>query len=228
MSSKRRELFRRFHKCATIGHGECRCDQSLDIEPDVRQQFFSFTMFDKPIGNPQALHVTGRNPVRISRFEHGGTEATTDRIFFNRDHKSGLVDRSIQGRAVDRFGKAGINHTDIKPLFSQAFCSGHTGGEQRTEGNEHSIDTPFQDFGLAVFDWRFLSLNSFDVRFRVTNRGRPIMRQRKFEHGGDIEFVTGIAAPEPPAIVLAGMALGGVICGRSLLRKRQKPSKETT
>jgi hypothetical protein len=44
----------------------------------------------------------------------------------------------------------------------------------------------------------------------------------------DIEFVTGIAAPEPPAIVLAGMALGGVICGRSLLRKRQKSSKETT
>ena len=43
----------------------------------------------------------------------------------------------------------------------------------------------------------------------------------------DIEFVTGIAAPEPPAIVLAGMALGGVICGRSLLRKRQKSSKET-
>ena len=46
----------------------------------------------------------------------------------------------------------------------------------------------------------------------------------------DIEFVTGIAAPEPPAIVLAGMALGGVICGRSLLRKRRKATatKETT
>jgi hypothetical protein len=48
------------------------------------------------------------------------------------------------------------------------------------------------------------------------------------ENDCDIEFVTGIAAPEPPAIVLAGMALGGVICGRSLLRKRQKSSKETT
>lgn len=47
------------------------------------------------------------------------------------------------------------------------------------------------------------------------------------ENDCDIEFVTGIAAPEPPAIVLAGMALGGVICGRSLLRKRQKSSKET-
>jgi len=27
-------------------------------------------------------------------------------------------------------------------------------------------------------------------------------------------------APEPPAIVLAGMALGGVLCGRSLLRRK--------
>ncbi|MFM7205600.1 MAG: hypothetical protein ACKO4T_02865 [Planctomycetaceae bacterium] len=45
----------------------------------------------------------------------------------------------------------------------------------------------------------------------------------------DAKFVTGLAAPEPPAIVLAGMALGGVICGRSFLRKRPKAStKETT
>lgn len=38
----------------------------------------------------------------------------------------------------------------------------------------------------------------------------------------NIEMVTALAAPEPPAIVLAGMALGGVLCGRSLLRKKQR------
>jgi hypothetical protein len=32
----------------------------------------------------------------------------------------------------------------------------------------------------------------------------------------------------PPAIVLAGMALGGLICGRSILSKRRKSTKETT
>jgi hypothetical protein len=37
----------------------------------------------------------------------------------------------------------------------------------------------------------------------------------------NIELMTGLAAPEPPAIVLAGMALGGVVCGRSILRKRR-------
>jgi hypothetical protein len=43
----------------------------------------------------------------------------------------------------------------------------------------------------------------------------------------DVELVTGIAAPEPPAIVLAGMAIGGMLCGRSLLRKHRSPiSKE--
>lgn len=44
----------------------------------------------------------------------------------------------------------------------------------------------------------------------------------------DVKLVTALAAPEPPAIVLAGMALGGVICGRSILRKRNKSTKETT
>jgi hypothetical protein len=38
----------------------------------------------------------------------------------------------------------------------------------------------------------------------------------------DVELVTGIAAPEPPALVLAGMAFGGVLCGRSLLMRRRK------
>lgn len=44
----------------------------------------------------------------------------------------------------------------------------------------------------------------------------------------DIKLMTGLAAPEPPAIVLAGMALGGLICGRSFLQKRRKATKETT
>lgn len=37
----------------------------------------------------------------------------------------------------------------------------------------------------------------------------------------NIELMTGLAAPEPPAIVLAGMAIGGVVCSRSILRKRR-------
>lgn len=41
----------------------------------------------------------------------------------------------------------------------------------------------------------------------------------------NLEMMTAIVAPEPPAIVLAGMALGGVLCGRSLLRK--KSAKKT-
>ncbi|MCE9630436.1 MAG: hypothetical protein K8S94_06930 [Planctomycetia bacterium] len=40
----------------------------------------------------------------------------------------------------------------------------------------------------------------------------------------NVQLVTGLAAPEPPAIVLAGMAIGGVFCGRSMLRKRTPTS----
>ncbi len=38
----------------------------------------------------------------------------------------------------------------------------------------------------------------------------------------DVELLTGLPAPEPPALVLAGMAFGGVLCGRSLLLRRRK------
>ncbi len=44
----------------------------------------------------------------------------------------------------------------------------------------------------------------------------------------NVKLMTALAAPEPPAIVLAGMALGGLICGRSILSKRRKSTKETT
>lgn len=42
----------------------------------------------------------------------------------------------------------------------------------------------------------------------------------------NIQLMTGLAAPEPPAIVLAGMAIGGVICGRSILRKRRSKGND--
>jgi hypothetical protein len=44
----------------------------------------------------------------------------------------------------------------------------------------------------------------------------------------NVKLMTALAAPEPPAIVLAGMALGGLICGRSILSKRRKSTEETT
>ncbi len=40
--------------------------------------------------------------------------------------------------------------------------------------------------------------------------------------------LTGLAAPEPPALVLAGMAFGGVLCGRSLLARRRRQSVEAS
>lgn len=43
----------------------------------------------------------------------------------------------------------------------------------------------------------------------------------------NVEMMTAIVAPEPPAIVLAGMALGGVLCGRSLLRKKAPKTTES-
>ena len=42
----------------------------------------------------------------------------------------------------------------------------------------------------------------------------------------DLSLMTGLPAPEPPALVLAGMAFGGVLCGRSLLKRRKRQAGE--
>lgn len=44
----------------------------------------------------------------------------------------------------------------------------------------------------------------------------------------DAELLTGLPAPEPPAIVLAGLAFGGVLCGRSFLTRRRRSESEST
>lgn len=41
------------------------------------------------------------------------------------------------------------------------------------------------------------------------------------EQAIDVALLTGLPAPEPPALVLAGMAFGGVLCGRTLLMRRR-------
>lgn len=43
----------------------------------------------------------------------------------------------------------------------------------------------------------------------------------------DPALLTGIPAPEPPALVLAGLAFGGVLCGRSLVMRRRQVSGES-
>ena len=54
-----------------------------------------------------------------------------------------------------------------------------------------------------------------------TPLGAPQLAVELEEHAIDVELLTGLPAPEPPALVLAGMAFGGVLCGRTLLMRRR-------
>jgi hypothetical protein len=38
----------------------------------------------------------------------------------------------------------------------------------------------------------------------------------------DPKLITGIAAPEPPAAVMAGLAIAGAFCGRSMFIRRRR------
>jgi len=52
--------------------------------------------------------------------------------------------------------------------------------------------------------------------------GLPKQIAMSDEEDVNIEIVTALPAPEPPALVLAGTAFGGVLCGRSLMSRRRR------
>jgi hypothetical protein len=43
----------------------------------------------------------------------------------------------------------------------------------------------------------------------------------------DARIIVPHPAPEPPAVILAGMAVSGVFCGRSLLRRKRSATEGT-
>jgi len=51
--------------------------------------------------------------------------------------------------------------------------------------------------------------------------GKALQRVVSEEDLVDVELLTALPAPEPPALVLAGMAIGGVVFSRSLLTRRR-------
>jgi len=78
--------------------------------------------------------------------------------------------------------------------------------------------------GLASFAWAGED-ESFSTRFGIL--GLPLFALEFDESETDSELWTGRPAPEPPALVLAGLAFGGVLCGRSLVLRRRKAAAQT-
>jgi len=79
--------------------------------------------------------------------------------------------------------------------------------------------TAFADTtNIASFAWA----GENETFTKATNLGSS--RQAVLIEEGPVntELLTAIVAPEPPALVLAGMAFSGVLCGRSLLMRRRK------
>ena len=69
-----------------------------------------------------------------------------------------------------------------------------------------------------------LAWSGEDETFSATNN--PLGTPRVALEDADLRLMTGLPAPEPPALVLAGMAFGGVLCGRSLLKRRKRQAGE--
>jgi len=69
-----------------------------------------------------------------------------------------------------------------------------------------------------------LAWSGEDETFSATKN--PLGTPRVALEDADLRLMTGLPAPEPPALVLAGMAFGGVLCGRSLLKRRKRQAGE--
>lgn len=78
----------------------------------------------------------------------------------------------------------------------------------------------WESFSVARETATFAWSGEDETLFHVAGNARQIARAE--EEGVNVEIVTALPAPEPPALVLAGMAFGGVLCGRSLLVRRRK------
>jgi len=86
-------------------------------------------------------------------------------------------------------------------------------------------DTTWETFAgsppLASFAWA-----GEDENLRGSRVGTPAVTVADSDLNP--RTLTGLAAPEPPALVLAGMAFGGVLCGRSLLARRRRQTGEAS
>ena len=69
-----------------------------------------------------------------------------------------------------------------------------------------------------------LAWSGEDETFSATKN--PLGTPRAVLEDANLRLMTGLPAPEPPALVLAGMAFGGVLCGRSLLNRRKRQAGE--
>jgi hypothetical protein len=69
-----------------------------------------------------------------------------------------------------------------------------------------------------------LAWSGEDETFSATKN--PLGTPRAVLEDANLRLMTGLPAPEPPALVLAGMAFGGVLCGRSLLKRRKRQAGE--
>ncbi|MFM7136872.1 MAG: hypothetical protein ACKO1M_07360 [Planctomycetota bacterium] len=106
-----------------------------------------------------------------------------------------------------------------------AFAAGATG---RAEGLETVLlgHGGWEEFAGGSAGGSFAWAGEDETLINVaTSLGAPLLAGDFDTDAIDVAFLTAIPAPEPPALVLAGMAFGGLLCGRSLLMSRRARSE---
>ncbi len=63
--------------------GDTRC-----VELHVGQQFSAFSVFDKPIGDPESANTSRVQAQITGRFEHGAAESAGQRALFDGQHET--------------------------------------------------------------------------------------------------------------------------------------------
>ena len=148
-------------------------------------------MFDEAIRQAEAFDVVGAEAGVVGRFKNRATEAAAERALLDRDNKAALFHRFENRLGIERLREASIDDTDVETIRPQFLGGANAIAEQRAEGNEHAIQTPFVNLGFAKFDRSRRTFDACDVRLWITDGSRTVVAHREIQHRRDIGFVAG-------------------------------------
>src|SRR5262249_11754704 len=95
--------------------------------------------------------------------------------FFHGHDQGQFLDGPKQRVAIDRFGEAGVDNTDVQPLGPQTLGRLNAIREQRAVGDKYTVRAPLVDFSPAMLDWRRSPIDSHQVGLGITNGDWPVM-----------------------------------------------------
>src|SRR5580704_4913471 len=133
------------------------------------------------VGNAQTTHVAAVDSGGTHGLEDCRTKSATKGAFLDGQHEARLVDGPHDRFRIERFGEAGVDHTDVESFFPQLPGRLYTAAQEGSEGDKCAVSAPFDDLRATQLDRGDVALDSLDVALGIADRGGRIQAEREVE-----------------------------------------------